>query len=92
MTKLREAFLHAHEDALNRWNAGERDVVFPAGTVGYRPHAAAAQGEDRADPAVASGWVGRRSQPEPAEGEPWLVLRCWFAAGPKRGTLAVRVR
>ncbi|MEM6293985.1 MAG: hypothetical protein AAGA54_22095 [Myxococcota bacterium] len=33
---LRVEFLHAHEAALQRWNAGERDVVFPAGTVRMR--------------------------------------------------------
>ena len=36
MKILRVEFLRAHEVALQRWNAGERDVVFPAGTVRMR--------------------------------------------------------
>ncbi len=36
MKTLRVAFLGAYQDALDRWNAGERDVVFPAGTVRMR--------------------------------------------------------
>lgn len=33
---LRVECLLAYPDALDRWNAGERDVVFPAGTVRMR--------------------------------------------------------
>jgi hypothetical protein len=36
MKILRVEFLRTHEVALQRWNAGERDVVFPAGTVRMR--------------------------------------------------------
>ncbi len=36
MKLLRLEFLCAYQDALDRWNAGERDVVFPAGTVRMR--------------------------------------------------------
>ncbi len=36
MKVLRVEFLHEHETALQRWNAGERNVVFPAGTVRMR--------------------------------------------------------
>ncbi len=36
MKALRKAFIREHEEALARWNAGERDVVFPAGTVRMR--------------------------------------------------------
>ncbi len=33
MRRLRREFLGDYPQALRRWNAGERDVVFPAGTV-----------------------------------------------------------
>lgn len=33
MRRLRHAFLDDYPQALRRFNAGERDVVFPAGTV-----------------------------------------------------------
>jgi hypothetical protein len=33
---LRKEFIREHEEALARWNAGERNVVFPAGTVRMR--------------------------------------------------------
>ena len=36
MKVLRREFILQHEDALARWNAGHRDVVFPAGTVRMR--------------------------------------------------------
>ena len=36
MKRLRKSFPHQYADALARWNAGERDVVFPAGTVRMR--------------------------------------------------------
>ena len=36
MKVLRKEFIREHEEALARWNAGERDVVFPAGTVRMR--------------------------------------------------------
>ena len=36
MTRLRRRFLQDYRFALARWNAGERDVVFPSGTVRMR--------------------------------------------------------
>ena len=36
MKRLRKSFPHQYAGALARWNAGERDVVFPAGTVRMR--------------------------------------------------------
>jgi hypothetical protein len=36
MKRLRKRFQREYADALGRWNAGERDVVFPAGTVRMR--------------------------------------------------------
>lgn len=36
MKRLRRRFLRDYRLALERWNAGERDVVFPAGTVRLR--------------------------------------------------------
>ena len=36
MKVLRKEFIREHEESLTRWNAGERDVVFPAGTVRMR--------------------------------------------------------
>jgi hypothetical protein len=36
MKKIRRVFLSDYAAALKRWNAGERDVVFPAGTVRMR--------------------------------------------------------
>lgn len=36
MKRLRRTFLREYPVALQRWNAGERDVVFPAGTVRMR--------------------------------------------------------
>ncbi len=36
MKRLRKDFPREHADALARWNAGDRDVVFPAGTVRMR--------------------------------------------------------
>ena len=36
MKRLRRRFLADYPLALARWNAGERDVVFPAGTVRMR--------------------------------------------------------
>ena len=36
MKLLRLEFIREHKEALARWNAGERDVVFPAGTVRMR--------------------------------------------------------
>ena len=36
MKRLRLEFLLAYRYALDRWNAGERDVVFPAGTIRMR--------------------------------------------------------
>jgi hypothetical protein len=36
MKTLRKQFIREHKDALARWNAGERDVVFPAGTIRMR--------------------------------------------------------
>ena len=36
MKRLRRRFVPEHSAALARWNAGERNVVFPAGTVGLR--------------------------------------------------------
>ena len=36
LKQLRVEFLLAYKDALDRWNAGERNVVFPAGTVRMR--------------------------------------------------------
>jgi len=36
MKRLRRRFLREHKEALDLWNAGERDVVFPSGTVRMR--------------------------------------------------------
>jgi hypothetical protein len=36
MKRLRKRFQLEYADALGRWNAGARDVVFPAGTVRMR--------------------------------------------------------
>ena len=36
MKRIRKSFPREHADALARWNAGDRDVVFPAGTVRMR--------------------------------------------------------
>ena len=36
MKRLRRVFIREYKDALARWNAGQRDVVFPAGTVRMR--------------------------------------------------------
>ena len=36
MKKLRKQFIREHKAALDRWNAGHRNVVFPAGTVRMR--------------------------------------------------------
>jgi hypothetical protein len=36
MKRLRKRFRGEYADAFGRWNAGERDVVFPAGTVRMR--------------------------------------------------------
>ena len=36
MKRLRPRFLRDYRLALARWNAGERDVVFPSGTVRMR--------------------------------------------------------
>lgn len=36
MKRLRRRFIRDYRLALVRWNAGERDVVFPAGTVRMR--------------------------------------------------------
>ena len=36
MKQLRREFLQEYREALDRWNAGQRDVVFPAGTVRMR--------------------------------------------------------
>lgn len=36
MKRLRRQFVPDYRAALARWNAGERDVVFPAGTVRMR--------------------------------------------------------
>jgi hypothetical protein len=36
MKILRVEFIREHKEALTRWNAGERDVIFPAGTVRMR--------------------------------------------------------
>ncbi|MBV1860042.1 MAG: hypothetical protein KUG77_16635 [Nannocystaceae bacterium] len=36
MKRIRKDFPPEHADALARWNAGQRDVVFPAGTVRMR--------------------------------------------------------
>ncbi len=36
MKRLRRQFVREHEEALQAWNAGRRDVVFPAGTVRMR--------------------------------------------------------
>jgi len=36
MKQVRRSFLREYSAALKRWNAGERDVVFPAGTVRMR--------------------------------------------------------
>ena len=36
LRQLRREFLRDHKSALDRWNAGKRNVVFPAGTVRMR--------------------------------------------------------
>ena len=36
LKRLRIEFLREHKAALTRWNAGKRNVVFPAGTVRMR--------------------------------------------------------
>jgi hypothetical protein len=88
MKRLRKSLQREYADAFARWNAGERDVVFPAGTVRMRLR-------HRSPPSPSPSCSGHRSSGvtgRSAADERELVRLRWFFASRRTGTLTIGVR